>query len=51
MAAAVVLALVMMSGVARAEAPATAEAAAVFVGGLSDRGTAMLSDPDLVVWI
>ena len=46
-AAAVVLALVLMSSLARAETPATAEAAAAFVGGLSDSGTAMLSDPGL----
>jgi phospholipid transport system substrate-binding protein len=42
-----VLALAIVSGAARAEPPATAEAAAAFVGSLSDRGTAMLSDPGL----
>jgi phospholipid transport system substrate-binding protein len=42
-----VLALAMMSGVARAETPATASAAAAFVGGLSAEGTALLSDPGL----
>ena len=46
-AAAVLLALVMISGVARAQTPATAEAAAGFVGSLSDQGTAVLSDPGL----
>jgi len=47
MAAAVVLALVMMSAVVRAETPATAEGAASFVSGLSDQGSAVLSDPGL----
>jgi phospholipid transport system substrate-binding protein len=37
----------MMSGVARAEIPATAEAAAATIGALRDQGTAMLNDPGL----
>jgi hypothetical protein len=42
-----VLALVMAGGAARGESPATAEAAASFLGGFRDQGSAMLADPGL----
>jgi phospholipid transport system substrate-binding protein len=41
------LMLVMASGTARGESPASAEAAATFLGAFRDQGTAVLADPGL----
>ncbi len=41
------LALVIAGGAARGESPATAEAAASFLGGFRDQGSTVLADPSL----